>query len=49
MESLRKEVEDELKRTRLDKTRLYNLILKLIAPGDLFFQFSKEFILSSKL
>src|SRR5210317_1662074 len=30
MESLRKEVEDELKRTRLDKTRLYSLILKLI-------------------
>ena len=30
MESLRKEVEDELKRTLLDKTRLYSLLLKII-------------------
>ena len=30
MDSLRIEIEDELKRTRLDKTRLYSLLLKLI-------------------
>jgi hypothetical protein len=30
MDSLRKEIEDELKRTRLDKTRLYSLLLKII-------------------
>jgi len=33
MESIRKEIEDELKRTRLDKTRLYNLLLKIIDGG----------------
>ena len=30
MDSIRKEIEDELKRTRLDKTRLYSLLLKII-------------------
>lgn len=30
MDSLRKEVEAELKRTRLDKGRLYELLLKII-------------------
>ena len=30
MDSLRIEIEAELKRTRLDKTRLYSLLLKLI-------------------
>ena len=30
MDSLRKEIESELVRTRLDKTRLYTLLLKLI-------------------
>ena len=30
MDTLRKEIEAELKRTRLDKTRLYDLILKII-------------------
>jgi hypothetical protein len=30
MDALRKEVEQELKRTRLDKGRLYDLILKII-------------------
>ena len=30
MESIREEIKDELKRTRLDKTRLYQLILKLV-------------------
>jgi hypothetical protein len=33
MESIRKEIEDELKRTRLDKTRLYNLLLKIVDGG----------------
>lgn len=34
MDSIRKEIEDELKRTRLDKTRLYSLLLKIIdTPG----------------
>ena len=30
MDTLRKEIEAELKRTRLDKTRLYDLLLKII-------------------
>jgi hypothetical protein len=30
MDSLRKEIESEMKRTRLDKTRLYDLLLKVI-------------------
>jgi hypothetical protein len=30
MDSLRKEIEAELKRTRLDKVRLYELLLKII-------------------
>lgn len=30
MESLRKEIEQEMKRTRLDKARLYDLLLKII-------------------
>lgn len=40
MDSLRTEIESELKRTRLDKTRLYTLLLKIIdnagesAPGS---------------
>ena len=33
MDSLRNEIEDELKRTRLDKTRLYNLLLKIVESG----------------
>jgi hypothetical protein len=33
MESIHKEIEDELKRTRFDKTRLYNLLLKIIDGG----------------
>ena len=33
MDSLRKEIEDELKRTRLDKTRLYNLLLRIVDSG----------------
>jgi len=34
MDSIRTEIEAELKRTRLDKTRLYNLLLKIIDnPG----------------
>jgi len=33
MSSLRQEIEDELKRTRLDKTRLYELLLKIIDGG----------------
>ena len=33
MESIRKEIEDELKRTRLDKTRLYELLLKIVDGG----------------
>jgi len=33
MDALRKEVEQELKRTRLDKGRLYDLILKIIDNG----------------
>ena len=33
MDSLRNEIEDELKRTRLDKTRLYNLLLKIVDSG----------------
>ena len=31
--SLRKEIEDEMQRTRLDKTRLYDLLLKIIDAG----------------
>ena len=30
MESIRKEIEQEMKRTRLDKGRLYDLLLKII-------------------
>jgi hypothetical protein len=30
MDALRKEVEEEIKRTRLDKGRLYDLLLKII-------------------
>ena len=30
MESLRKEIQDEMNRTRLDKTRLYELLLKIV-------------------
>jgi hypothetical protein len=30
MDSIRQEIQDELKRTRLDKTRLYNLLLKIV-------------------
>ena len=33
MSSLRQEIEDELKRTRLDKTRLYELLLKIVDGG----------------
>ena len=33
MESLRAEIEDEMKRTRLDKDRLYNLLLKIVDGG----------------
>ena len=30
MDSLRKEIEEELKRTRIDKSRIYDVILKLL-------------------
>jgi len=30
MDALRKEIDDEIKRTRLDKTRLYDLLSKII-------------------
>lgn len=30
MDSLRKEIEEELKRTRIDKSRIYDAILKLL-------------------
>lgn len=30
MDSIRKEIENELKRTRLDKGRLYELLLKIV-------------------
>jgi hypothetical protein len=33
MESLRKEIQDEMKRTRLDKGRLYDLLLKIVEGG----------------
>ena len=33
MNPLRKELEDELKRTRLDKTRLYDFLIKLVDGG----------------
>ena len=33
MESLRKEIEDEMKRARLDKDRLYDLLLKIVDSG----------------
>lgn len=33
MDTLRTEIESELKRTRLDKTRLYGLLLKMIDNG----------------
>ena len=29
MDALRKEIDDEIKRTRLDKTRLYDLLVKI--------------------
>src|SRR6056300_1675567 len=31
MESLRKEIQDEMNHTRLDKTRLYELLLKIVS------------------
>ena len=34
MESLRKEIQDEMKRTRLDKERLYSLLLKIVDGGS---------------
>ena len=30
MDSLRKEIQDEMNRTRLDKNRLYSLLLKIV-------------------
>jgi hypothetical protein len=30
MDSIRKEIENELKRSRLDKTRLYELLIKIV-------------------
>jgi len=33
MDTLRKEIEQEIKRTRLDKGRLYDLILKIVDNG----------------
>ena len=30
---LRREIEDEMKRTRLDKTRLFDLLLKIVDSG----------------
>ena len=30
MDALRKEIDDEIKRTRLDKTRLYALLVKIV-------------------
>ena len=30
---LRREIEDEMKRTRLDKDRLFNLLLKIVDAG----------------
>ena len=30
MDSIRQEIQDELKRSRLDKTRLYSLLLKIV-------------------
>ena len=30
MDALRKEIDDEIKRTRLDKTRLYDLLMKIV-------------------
>ena len=33
MNPLRKELEDELKRTRLDKTRLYEFLIRLVDVG----------------
>ena len=33
MDSIRKEIEAEMKRTRLDKGRLYDLLLKIIDGG----------------
>lgn len=35
MDTLRTEIEAELKRTRLDKTRLYGLLLKMIDNGGI--------------
>lgn len=34
MESLRKEIEQEMQRNRLDKTRLYQLLLKILDTSD---------------
>jgi hypothetical protein len=33
MDSIRKEIEAEIKRTRLDKGRLYDLLLKIVDSG----------------
>lgn len=33
MESIRKEIQDEMRRTRLDKGRLYDLLLKIVDAG----------------
>ena len=33
MDSLRKEIQDEMNRTRLDKNRLYSLLLKIVDGG----------------
>ena len=33
MSTLRQEIEAELKHTRIDKTKLYNILLKIIEQG----------------
>ena len=33
MESIREEIKQEMRRTRLDKTRLYDLLLKIVDGG----------------
>ena len=35
MDALRKEIEEELKRTRIDKSRIYDAILKLVDAVEL--------------
>lgn len=35
MDSIREEIEAELKRTRLDKTRLYSILLKIVDNGGM--------------